>query len=332
MKAYVLGSYGSPDVLQLRDVDRPAPGPGEVLVRVRAASVQPADWHLMRGEPFISRLMPGPLGLRRPRITILGADVAGEVAAVGPGVTSFRPGDEVFAMTAKGGGFAEYVCVPQTELAPKPASLTFEEAASVPLAAGTALLALRDQGGVRPGSRVLVNGASGGVGTFAVQLAKAYGAHVTGVCSTRNLDLVRSLGADEVFDRTKEDFTRGGQVYDVLLYIAGNRSFAECRRVLARKGVCVLIGGAASRWLQPAGHVFATLAASAFVPQKAALTNVLACQNNRRNLEELTALIDEGRLTPVLDRVYDFEDLRAAVRYQEEGHAPGKVVVRVGQA
>jgi NADPH:quinone reductase-like Zn-dependent oxidoreductase len=273
--------------------------------------------------------MPGPLGLRRPRITILGADVAGEVEAVGPGVTRFQPGDEVFAMTAKGGGFAEYVCVPETELAPKPAKLSFEEAAAVPLAAGTALLALRDQGRVRPGQRVLVNGASGGVGTFAVQLAKAYGAHVTGVCSTRNLDLVRSHGADEVVDRTKEDFTRGGQVYDVLLYIAGNRSFSECRRVLARKGVCVLIGGAASRWLQPAGHVFATLAASAFVSQKAVLTDVLSARGNRRNLEELTDLVEDGRLTPVVDRVYDFAELRAAIRYQEEGQAPGKVVVRV---
>ncbi|TYB63333.1 NAD(P)-dependent alcohol dehydrogenase [Nonomuraea sp. PA05] len=329
MKAYVLSSYGSPDALELKHLDKPVPGPGEVLVRVRAASVQPADWHLMRGEPFISRLMPGPLGLRRPRITILGADVAGEVEAVGPGVTGFGPGDEVFAMAAGGGGFAEYVCVPETELAPKPAKLSFEEAAAVPLAACTALLALRDQGGVRPGSRVLVNGASGGVGTFAVQIAKAYGAHVTGVCSTRNLDLVRSLGADEVFDRTKEDFTRSGQVYDVLLYVAGNRSFAQCRRVMTRKGVCVLIGGAASRWLQPAGHVFGTLAASAFVSQKAVLTDVLSAKGNRRNLEELSGLVEDGKLMPVMDRVYDFAELRAAVRYQEEGHAPGKVVVRV---
>ncbi|MCF6469233.1 NAD(P)-dependent alcohol dehydrogenase [Nonomuraea sp. MG754425] len=329
MKAYVLRSYGSPDVLELRDIDRPAPGPGEVLVRVRAASVQPADWHLMRGEPYVSRLMPGFLGLRKPKITILGADVAGVVEATGPGVTGFATGDEVYAMLAMGGGFAEYVCVPESELAPKPATLSFEEAAAVPLAAGTALLALRDQGGVRPGSRVLVNGASGGVGTFAVQLGKAYGAHVTGVCSTRNVDLVRSLGADEVIDYTKEDFTRDGQVYDVLLYIAGNRSFAECRKVLTRKGVCVMIGGAATRWLQPAGRVSAALAASAFVSQKAALTNVLACRDNRGNLDELTELIDDGRLAPVVDRVYDFGELPAAVRYQEEGHAPGKVVLRI---
>lgn len=329
MKAYVLRSYGSPDVLELRDIDRPAPGPGEVLVRVRAASVQPADWHLMRGEPYVSRLMPGFLGLRKPKITILGADVAGVVEATGPGVTGFATGDEVYAMLAMGGGFAEYVCVPESELAPKPATLSFEEAAAVPLAAGTALLALRDQGGVRPGSRVLVNGASGGVGTFAVQLGKAYGAHVTGVCSTRNVDLVRSLGADEVIDYTKEDFTRDGQVYDVLLYIAGNRSFSECRKVLTRKGVCVMIGGAATRWLQPAGRVSAALAASAFVSQKAALTNVLACRDNRGNLDELTELINDGRLAPVVDRVYDFGELPAAVRYQEEGHAPGKVVLRI---
>ncbi|SDM48509.1 NAD(P)-dependent alcohol dehydrogenase [Nonomuraea jiangxiensis] len=329
MKAFVLRSYGSPDALQLTDVAKPAPGPGEVLIRVRATSVQPWDWHFMRGEPYIARLMPGGPGLRKPKITILGADVAGQVEAVGAGVTEFEPGDEVFTMSRQGGGFAEYVCVPAREVAPKPETLSFEEAAAVPLAAGTALLAIRDAGRVGPGRRVLVNGASGGVGTFAVQLAKAYGAHVTGVCSGRNADLVRSLGADEVIDYTKEDFTRNGELYDALLYVAGNRSFSECRRVLTPKGVYVLVGAAAGRWFQPAGRMFATLAASAFVSQKAVQADVIGYKENRRNLIELTGLIADGKVRPVIDRVYPFEQLQAAVRYQEEGHAPGKVIVTV---
>ncbi|MDF5756289.1 NAD(P)-dependent alcohol dehydrogenase [Spongiactinospora sp. TRM90649] len=329
MKAYVLRSYGSPDELQLTDVATPVPGPGEVLVRVRATSVQPWDWHHMRGEPYLSRLMPGSLGLREPKITILGADVAGEVAAVGEGVTEFAPGDEVFAMPPEGGGFGEYVCIAERLLAPKPKSLSFEQAAAVPLAAGTALLAVRDAGRVEPGRRVLINGASGGVGTFAVQLAKAYGAHVTAVCGARNADLVRSLGADEVIDYKKEDFTRGAERYDVLLYLAGNRSFAECRRVLTRKGVCVLVGAAAGRWVQPMGRMMGTLAAAAFTSQKAVLADVVGYPDSRGNLLELTAFIEDGTLRPVIDRVYPFEDLRAAVRYQEEGHAPGKVVVTV---
>ncbi|MFI0424422.1 NAD(P)-dependent alcohol dehydrogenase [Spongiactinospora sp. 9N601] len=329
MKAYVLRSYGSPEALQLSDVARPTPGPGEVLVRVRATSVQPWDWHLMRGEPYFSRLMPGFLGLRVPKITILGADVAGQVEAVGPGVTEFGPGDEVFGMPPEGGGFAEYACVQERHLAAKPASASYEEAAAVPLAASTALIAIREVGRVEPGRRVLVNGASGGVGTFAVQVAKAYGAHVTAVCSGRNADLVRSLGADEVIDYTKEDFTRNGERYDVLLYVAGDRSFRECRRVLTRKGVCVLIGGAAGRWLQPAGRMFAIMAASAFASQKAALADVVRYPDDRRNLLELTGLMADGRVRPVIDRVYPFEDLRAAVRYVEEGHAPGKVIVTI---
>lgn len=327
MKAFVLREYGSPDALELKHIDRPTPGPDEVLIRVRATSVQPWDWHFMRGEPYISRLMPGMLGLRKPSVSILGADLAGEVVSVGNKVTEFGPGDEVFAMPQRGGGFAEYACVPVTEVAPKPATLSFEEAAAVPLAAATALLAVRDQGRIGPGQRVLVNGASGGVGTFAVQLAKAYGAHVTGVCSTRNLDLVRSLGADEVIDYTKQDFTREGGPYDVILYIAGRRSFLECRKVLKPKGVCVMIGGAADRWLQPAGLVFSALIVSRFTSQKAVLADVVGDKETRRNLLELSALIAADKLTPVIDRVYPFEELPAAVRYQEEGHAPGKVIV-----
>ncbi|MEU8359677.1 NAD(P)-dependent alcohol dehydrogenase [Nonomuraea sp. NPDC048882] len=327
MKAFVLRSYGSPDVLRLTDVDTPVPGPHEVLIRIRATSVQPWDWHGMRGEPYVARVMPGGLGLR-PKKPILGADVAGVVEAVGERVTEYVPGDEVFALP-EGGGFAEYVSVPERQVAPKPRNLSFEQAAAVPLAACTALLAVRDDAKVGPGHRVLVNGASGGVGTFAVQLAKAYGAHVTGVCSTRHVDLVRSIGADEVIDYTKEDFTRMGPPYDAILYVAGNRSFAECRRVLKRKGVCVMLGAAAGRWVQPAGRMFTMVAASMFASQKAMVTQVIGNAENRRNLRELTELIESGQVTPVVDRAYAFADTVEAVRYQEEGHASGKVVITI---
>ncbi|RVX41679.1 NADPH:quinone reductase-like Zn-dependent oxidoreductase [Nonomuraea polychroma] len=330
MKAFVLRSYGPPAALQLVDVDRPEPGPGEVLVRVRATSVQPFDWHLMRGEPYVARVMPGGPGLRKPSITILGADVAGEVEAAGKDVTEFAPGDEVFAMS-KQGGFGEYVRVSAAELAPKPRNLSFEEAAAVPLAANTALVAVRDRGGVQPGQKVLVNGASGGVGTFAVQLAKAFGAHVTGVCSSRNVDLVRSLGADEVVDYTKEDFTRLGRRFDLVVDNASSRGASAYRRVLKPKGVHVLVGGPGGRWLQPAGRMFATLAAGLFLPHKVALADVIACtaEENRRNLVTLTRLIEDGQVNPVIDRQYPFEEIPAAIRYQEEGRAPGKVVVTV---
>ncbi|MEQ4715611.1 NAD(P)-dependent alcohol dehydrogenase [Nonomuraea sp. B19D2] len=326
MKAFVLPSYGSP--LVLTDLDQPVPGDDEVLVRVRATSVQPYDWHFLRGEPYIARLMGGGPGLRLPRFRVLGADVAGHVEAVGKDVTEFRPGDEVYAMP-KQGGFAEYVCVPESELAPKPKNVSFEEAAAVPMAACTALLALRDDGRVQPGDRVLVNGASGGVGTFAVQLARAFGAHVTGVCSARNVGLVRSLGADEVIDYTKEDFTRNGRRYELLLDIAGSRSGSACRRVLTRKATHVLVGGPPGRWFQPASHVFATLAAGSFVSQRMVVTQVVHCTETRRNLMTLTELIEGGEIHPVIDRIYPFADLPAAVGYQEEGHASGKVVISI---
>ncbi|MGP3918570.1 NAD(P)-dependent alcohol dehydrogenase [Nonomuraea sp. 10N515B] len=330
MKAFALRTYGPPAALKLMDVDRPEPGPGEVLVRVRATSVQPYDWHLMRGEPYVARVMPGGLGLRKPSIPILGADVAGEVEAVGKNVTEFAPGDEVFAMS-KQGGFGEYVRVEAAELAPKPRNLSFEEAAAVPLAAGTALLAVRDDGRLQPGQRVLVNGASGGVGTFAVQLAKAFGAHVTGVCSHRNVDLVRSLGADEVVDYTKEDFTRLGRRFDLVVDNACSRRASAYRRVLKPKGIHVLVGGPAGRWFQPAGRMFATLAAGMFLPHKVVLTDVVGCtaEQNRRNLLTLTGLIEDGQVSPVIDRQYPFEEIPAAIRYQEEGRAPGKVVITV---
>lgn len=328
MKAFGLHSYGSPDVLKLQDIDQPVPRDDEVLVRVRATSVQPYDWHNMRGEPYIARLMPGTFGFRKPKLHILGADMAGEVEAVGTGVTGFRPEDEVFALLEQG-GFAEYVCVKEMELAPKPRNLSLEEAAAVPLAAMTALLAVRDEGRVQPGQEVLINGASGGVGTFAVQMARALGAEVTGVCSTRNVDMVRSIGAAHVIDYTAEDFSRNGRRYDVVVDIAGGRSMSDCRRVLTRNGTYVVVGGPAGRWLQPAGHMFAALAQSPFVSQRVGRADVVGCKERSENLIALTELIEDGKITPVIDRRYSFDDIPAAMRYQEEGHARGKVVVTI---
>lgn len=328
MKAFVLPKYGSPDVLELREIPRPVPKDDEVLVRVRATNAQPADWHLMRGEPYIARLMPGPLGLREPKVPILGADIAGVVEQVGGNVTEFGPGDEVYAMP-KGGGFGEYVCVPESELAPKPKNLSFEQAASVPLAAGTALIGLRDEGGIRPGLRVLINGASGGVGSFAVQIAKAYDTEVTAVCGTRNVALVRSLGADDVVDYTKEDFTRGNRRYDLILDCAGGKSGAALRRVMTRKGACVIVGGKGTRWFQPVVHITTALAANPLVPQRMAMADVINYPETKKNLITLTELIEEGRVTPVIDRCYSFEEIPEAVRYSEEGHATGKIAVTV---
>jgi len=325
MRAWTIHRYGSPDVLDLTEIDKPVPGDDEALVRVRTTSVNPYDWHNMRGEPFIARLMGG-LGLRNPKLSILGADMAGQVEAVGKDVTEFRPGDEVFAVL-KQGGFAEYVCVQEGELAPKPKNLSFEQAAAVPIAANTALLGLRDEGRIKPGQKVLINGASGGVGTFAVQIARAFGAEVTGVCSTRNVDLVRSIGADEVIDYTTEDFTRNGQRYDLLLDIAGSRSVSACRRVLTPRGTYVVVGGPAGRWLQPVRHVFSALAMSPFVSQRMVMADAVRCRENKQNLMTLTEFIEDGKVTPVIDRSYPFEEIPAAVKYQEEGHAPGKVVI-----
>ncbi|MCG5215269.1 NAD(P)-dependent alcohol dehydrogenase [Streptosporangium sp. KLBMP 9127] len=328
MKAFVLRSYGSPDALDLTEIGKPVPGDDEVLVRVRATSVQPYDWHHMRGEPYIARLMGGGPGLRKPKINILGADMAGQVEAVGKDVTEFRPGDEVFAML-KQGGFAEYVCVRAGELAPKPKNLSFEEAAAVPMAANTALLGLRDMGRIQPGQRILVNGASGGVGTFAVQIAKAFGAEVTGVCSTRNVDLVRSIGADKVIDYTAEDFTRNGERYDLLLDNAGSHSGKAYRRVLTPKGTYVGVGGRSGRWIRPVGRMFSTLAMSPLVSQRMVMANVVQCTENKKNLMTLAEFIEDGKITPVIDRRYPFEEIPAAIRYMEEGHAPGKVVIEV---
>jgi NADPH:quinone reductase-like Zn-dependent oxidoreductase len=326
MKAFVLRSYGT---LVREDIAKPMPGDDEVLVQVRATSVQPYDWHLLRGEPYIARLMGGGPGLRRPKIEILGADVAGVVEAVGKDVTEFQPGDEVFAMS-KQGGFSEYACVRESELAPKPKNLSFEQAAAVPLAANTALIALRDQGELQPGHKVLINGASGGVGTFAVQIAKAFGAEVTGVCSTRNVGLVRSLGADAVVDYTKEDFAAHGPRYDVLIDCAGSRRASAARRALVRKGTYVVVGGPGGQWLRPVPHMVSALASGPFVSQRMRLADVIACKENRRNLVTLTDLIENGQVMPVVDRCFPFEDIPAAIKYQEEGHVPGKLVVTYG--
>jgi NADPH:quinone reductase-like Zn-dependent oxidoreductase len=316
MKALVLSAYGT---LTFKDVPDPVPAEGEVLVRVRATSVNPYDWHHLRGEPYVARLMPGGLGLRRPKLGILGCDVAGRVETAGK---VFSRGDDVYALLP-GGGHAEYVCVPEDLLAPMPANLTHEQAAVMPMAAVTAMLALR---GVEAGQRVLVNGASGGVGTFAVQVAKALGARVDAVCGA-GAGLVRSLGAEHVVDYRAADFTRSGRRYDVVLDIAGSRSLPACRRILERDGVFVAVGGPAGRWLQPAAHAFGALAAGPVVGRRTVLADAVACREKKAVLGELAALAERGALTPVVDRTYPFDDLRAAFAYQEAGHAKGKVAV-----
>ena len=288
--------------------------------------VNPYDWHNMRGQPYVARLMPGGLALRRPRLSILGCDMAGRVEAAGRHVTEFGPGDQVYALLPQG-CFAEYVSVPQSLLALKPRNLSYEQAAAVPMAAITALLGLRDQGRPQPGQKVLVNGASGGVGTFAVQIARALGTTVTGVCSAPNADLVRSLGAAEVIDYTTQDFTRQDQRYDLLLDIAGShRARASCR-ALKPEGTFVAVGGPPGRWLQPAGRMFAALALAPLVSQRMLMADTVRSSEHQSHLTALTELIEDGRVTPVIDRSYPFADIPAAVRYLEQGHARGKVVI-----
>jgi NADPH:quinone reductase-like Zn-dependent oxidoreductase len=327
MKAFWLDAFTAPSQLHLRTVDQPTPADHEVLVRVRATSINPYDWHTVRGEPRIARLMMGGVHqLRRPKPQVPGCDMAGEVEAVGRAVTRFRPGDEVFALMAQG-GFAEYVNVSQDLLAPKPKNMSFEQAAAVPMAGVTALLAVCEMGRIQAGQRVLVTGASGGVGSFAVQIARAYGGKVSGVCSTRNLDLVRRIGADAAIDYTIEDFTRAGRRYDLLIDIAGARPASACRTVLTREGTFVVVGGPAGRWLQPAGQVFATLLAGRFVSQRVVLADAVGCKSKQAQLATLTQLMENSQVTPVIDRCYSFEEIPQAMAYQEQGHAAGKVVV-----
>ena len=328
MKAVVLRSYCAPSQLRVTEAGRPRPAAGEALVRVRATSVNPYDWHSIIGVPYAARLIPGGLGLRAPKIAVPGCDMAGQVEAVGADVREFRPGDAVFALLQEG-GFAEYACVRADRLARKPANLSYEQAAAVPMAAVTALVALREEGRIQAGQRVLVNGASGGVGTFAVQLAAAFGASVTGVCSAKNADLVRSLGAQEVIDYVTEDFTRRGQRYDLIIDIAGSRPAAACRRVLTRKGTLVIVGGPNGRWLQPVTHAFGSLLLAPLVPQRITMAEIVRYPRPEQLLNTLTELIEAGKVTPVIDRHYPFTDISEAVSYQEKGHAAGKVVVTV---
>ncbi len=326
MKAYVINSFGPPENLLLSEVDTPMPGPGEVLVRVRATSINPYDWHHMRGEPFAARFMSGGLG-RRPH-PILGCDVAGEVAALGPGVGGLRPGDAVYGLI-RHGAFAEYVCAPAENLVAKPAALSFEQAAAVPMAGATARVALHENFAVAAGRRVLVNGASGGVGTFVVQLARAAGAEVAAVCSGRNAELVRSLGATEVFDYTTQDFTRAARGFDVLVDIAGSPSARAARRVLRPGGTYVVVGGDAGRWFRPIDHLMAVQLTGALTRQPSAATVVAIGADSARHLTELAPLFDGGQVIPVIARQHPFAELPAAVRFVEQGHAPGKVVVTV---
>src|SRR5215210_804622 len=326
MKAMVNMQYGSPDVLELTEVEKPTPSDDEVLLKVHATSVNPADWHLLRGEPYIARLQ---LGLGKPKYSILGCDVAGHVEAVGRNVTMLQPGDEVFGSPFMHGfgAFAECVCVSEDLLAPKPATLSFDHAAAVPLAASTALQGLRDHGRIEPGHKVLIIGASGGVGTFAMQIAKSFDAEVSGVCSTRNVEMVRSLGADHIIDYTQEDFTQSGQKYDLIFQLAGTRSPSECRGALTPKGTLVLSSGESDgRWIGAVDRIIKALVLSPFVSQKMASFTV---KPNKEDLQFLKQLIEAGKLTPVIDRTYPLSEVPEAIRYLGNGHARGKVVVCV---
>ena len=323
MKAIVQDTYGAPEVLELRDIDTPAVGDDEVLVRVRAAAVNPADWAIMGGLPYIARPVYG--GLRKPKNRVRGTDVAGEVEAVGTSVTRFRPGDAVFGWCT--GAFAEYASVADDALEPMPANLTFEQAAAAPLAGFVALQALRDKGKVRAGQKILVNGASGGIGTFAVQLAKSFGADVTGVCSTRNVDLVRSIGADHVIDYTREDFTQTGQRYDFILDNVGNHSLSDLRRALTAAGTLVPnSGGFDNRWLASLGRVVSALVVSPFVSQT---LRPFVMSPKHADLVVLKDLMEAGKVTPVIDRTYPLSEVSQALGYVGGGHARGKVVITV---
>jgi NADPH:quinone reductase-like Zn-dependent oxidoreductase len=321
MKAVVRKRYGPPDVLEVAEVERPQLTDDGVLVRVRAASLNPYDWHMLTGVPYLARLQNG---LRAPKRGLIGVDFAGIVEGVGKEVKDFRVGDEVFG--AREGALGEYVCV-RKAVARKPANLTFEEAAAVPLAAITALQGLRDKGRVEPGHKVLINGASGGIGTFAVQIAKSFGAEVTGVCSTHNLDTARSLGADHVIDYTKDDFTRSRERYDLLLDIAGNRSWSESKRVLTDNGAVVAVGGPKeNRWVGPMALWVGRRLAS--VPGNRKVVMFIA-RMNKEDLALLAELLEGGTVKPVVERRYALSEVGEAFRYLGAGHARGKLVVTV---
>jgi NADPH:quinone reductase-like Zn-dependent oxidoreductase len=323
MKAIEYTEYGSPDVLQFKEVEKPSPKEDEVLVKVHAASVNPADWHLMRAEPFLARLENG---LQRPKNTRLGVDIAGRVEAIGKDVTQFQPGDEVFGEKFETGmgGFAEYVSVPERALASKPANVSFEAAAAVPLAALTALQGLR-KGQIQSGQKVLINGASGGVGTFAVQIAKALGTEVTGVCSTRNLDMVRSIGADHVVDYTKDDFTRNGHQYDLIFDAVGNRSVSDLKRALRPDGISVIAG------FTTMSRLFESMVLGPLRSMSGSkkIGRMETVQTNKEDLLFLKEFLQSGKIIPVIDRCYPLSETPEAIRYLETGRARGKVIINV---
>ncbi len=323
MKAIVQDRYGTADVLELEDIDKPVVGSGDVLLRVLAASAHIGDWHVMTGLPYLFRIAGN--GLRAPKARVRGTDVAGRVEAVGKDVARFQPGDEVFGICD--GSFAEYATARTDKVAPKPANLTFEQAATVPTSGCTALQGLRKVGRVQPGQTVLIIGAAGGVGSFAVQIAKAFGAHVTGVCSTTKVDLVRSIGADDVIDYTRDDFAETGQRYDLILDIAGNRSLSRLRRALAPRGHLVITGGeGGGRWF---GGIDRQLRASMLSPLTSQKLGTFVAKANREDLVVLKELIEAGKVTPVIDKTYPLSEVPEAIRYLEQGHARGKVVITV---
>jgi NADPH:quinone reductase-like Zn-dependent oxidoreductase len=325
MKAIVQDTYGSPDVLKLREIDKPKVGDDEALVRVHAAGVDRGVWHLMTGLPYLTRLA---FGLRVPKTPVPGMDLAGVVEAVGKSVSRVEPGDEVFGVGK--GTFAEYALAREEKLAPKPANLTFEQAAAVAISGLTALQGLRDHGQVEPGQRVLIIGASGGVGTFAVQIAKAFGAEVTGVCSTTKVDMVRSIGADHVIDYTREDFAKGEHRYDVILDVGGSSSLARLRHALTPEGTLVLVGGEeGGRWLGVVARLLRAHLLSPFVGQK---LRTYVSSENHEDMIVLKELIEAGKVTPVIDRTYPLAEVPEAIRYLQEGHAQGKLVITVGGA
>ncbi|HSJ83181.1 MAG TPA: NAD(P)-dependent alcohol dehydrogenase [Acidimicrobiia bacterium] len=320
MKAIVYHRYGSPEVLELQEVAKPVVEDDGVLIRVRAASINPYEWHYMRGEPYLARLQMG----LKPKTGRLGVDVAGMVEAVGRNVTLLQPGAEVFGTCD--GALAEYAVGSESSLVSKPANVSFEQAGAAGIAAFTAIQGLRDFGQVEAGQKVLINGAAGGVGTFAVQLAKTWGAEVTGVCSTRNVDMVRSIGADHVIDYTREDFTLGAKRYDLMLDLIGNHSLTSCRRALTSSGTFVMLGGQSGRWIRPMDRVFKTLLFSPFVSQRLVLGRAVWSRDDLLVMQELLAT---GLVATVIDRTYPLSQVPEAIRYLEEGHARGKVVITV---
>ena len=323
MKAIVSTRYGSPDILELKEVEKPVPKDNQALVKIHAVSVNPLDWHILRGKPLLVRFMG--FGFLKPKHQILGADIAGRVEAVGKEVTQFRVGDEVFGSSL--GGFAEYACFREDKLVLKPAAMTFEQAAAVPVAGITALQGLRDQGRIQPGHHVLINGASGGVGTFAVQIAKALGAHVTGVCSGRNLEMVRSIGADQVIDYMKEDFWRSGKKYDLILDNNAGRSLLKPVRALNPTGIYVFVGGSAFILTMLQELILKPL----FSRKKGRKIVSVMARVTQTDLALLKELLEAGKIAPVIDRRYPLSEVPQAIRYLEEGHARGKVVITVHQ-